>query len=227
MAQAGGDRDGQTVAMPSHWPFYDLRVTTPRLELRPPDEDTMFALVDLADQGVHDPDFVPFLRPWTLEPDGERQRHSLQYYWRCWSGFTPESWDLPFAVRVDGTLVGVQGLIATDFRVTRTFESGSWLGVAHQGQGIGKEMRAAILHFGFEGLGALRADTGAVEGNDRSLGVTRALGYRDNGRAVKARDDERVICNEFCMERADWEPRRRDDITIEGLEPCLPLFGLG
>jgi RimJ/RimL family protein N-acetyltransferase len=211
---------------PSHWPLHDLRVRTPRVELRPPDEQIMFALVDLADRGVHDPDFVPFLRAWTLEPDGERQRHSLQYYWRCWSGWTADSWELPFAVFVDGTLVGTQGMLATSFPVTRTFETGSWLGIAHQGQGIGKEMRAAILHFGFVGLGARRADTGAIEGNDRSVGVTRSLGYVENGQTVKARDDERIICNEYRLERADWEARRRDDITIEGLEPCLPMFGL-
>lgn len=209
-----------------HWPLLDLRVRTPRVELRPPDEPTMFALVDLADRGVHDPDFVPFLRAWTLEPDGERQRHSMQYYWRCWSGWTLDAWELPFSVWVDGTLVGMQGMVAKAFRVTRTFETGSWLGVAHQGQGIGKEMRAAILHFAFVGLDALRADTGAIEGNDRSVGVTRSLGYVDNGQTVKQREEERIICNEFRLERADWEARRRDDITIEGLEPCLPLFGL-
>ena len=210
----------------SHWPLFDIRVRTPRVELRPPDEATMFALVDLADKGVHDPDFVPFLRAWTLEPDGERQRHSMQYYWRCWSGWSVEFWELPFAVRVDGELVGVQGMLAHSFQVTRTFETGSWLGLAHQGQGIGKEMRAAILHFGFDGLGALRADTGAIEGNDRSVGVTRALGYVDNGQTVKDRDGERILCNEFRMERADWETRRRDDIEIEGLAGCLPMFGL-
>ena len=210
----------------SHWPLHDLRVRTPRVELRPPDEEVMFSLVDLADRGVHDPDFVPFLRAWTLEPDGERQRHSLQYYWRCWSGWTVDAWELPFAVFVDGTLVGTQGMLATSFPVTRTFETGSWLGLAHQGQGIGKEMRAAILHFGFVGLGALRADTGAIVGNDRSVGVTRSLGYVDNGQTVKERDGERILCNEFRMERADWEARRRDDIVVEGFAPCLPMFGL-
>jgi hypothetical protein len=104
-----------------HWPLFDLRVRTPRVELRPPDEQTMVALVDLADRGVHDPDFVPFLRAWTLEPDGERQRHSLQYYWRCWSGWTVDAWELPFGAWVDGTLVGPQGMLATSFPVTRTF----------------------------------------------------------------------------------------------------------
>jgi len=227
MSSARRTRADRLAAMSTpHWPLLDLRVRTPLVELRPPDEATMLALVDLADRGVHDPDFVPFLRAWTLEPDGERQRHSMQYYWRCWSGWSLDFWELPLSVWVDGALVGVQGLLAHSFRVTRTFETGSWLGLSHQGQGIGKEMRAAALHFGFAGLGALRADTGAIEGNDRSVGVTRALGYVDNGQVVKERDGERILCNQFRMERADWEARRRDDITIEGLDASLAMFGL-
>jgi RimJ/RimL family protein N-acetyltransferase len=210
-----------------HWPLFDLRVTTPRVELRPPDEATMFALVDLADRGIHDASFVPFLRPWTLEPDGERQRHSLQYYWRCWSGMTPDAWDLPLAVWVDGELVGSQSLLAQQFAVCRTFETGSWLGRDHQGRGLGKEMRAAALHLGFAGLGALRATTGAIDGNESSLGVTRALGYEPNGQLIKERAGERLVVHEFRLDRGDWEARRRDDITITGLEPCLDLLGAG
>jgi hypothetical protein len=30
----------------------------------------------------------------------------------------------------------------------------------------------------------------------------------------------------FRMTRARWLERRRDDIRIDGLEPCLPLLGL-
>jgi RimJ/RimL family protein N-acetyltransferase len=208
-----------------HWPLFDLRVRTPRLELRPPDESTMFALIELADRGIHDASFVPFLRPWTHEPDGERQRHSMQYYWRCWSQWSAESWDLPLSVWVDGELVGSQSLMAERFAVTGAFETGSWLGQAHQGQGIGKEMRAAALHLGFEGLGATRAHTGAIEGNEPSMGVTRSIGYEPNGQLIKDRLGERIVVHEYRLDRADWQRQRRDDITIDGLEPCLPQFG--
>jgi hypothetical protein len=30
----------------------------------------------------------------------------------------------------------------------------------------------------------------------------------------------------YRLTRDAWETRRRDDIIIEGLEPCLELFGL-
>ena len=34
-----------------------------------------------------------------------------------------------------------------DFPTLRAAESGSWLGLAYQGRGFGKEMRAAIVEF--------------------------------------------------------------------------------
>ena len=42
------------------WPFAALRVTTPRLELRYPDDDDLVALAHLAAEGIHDPASMPF-----------------------------------------------------------------------------------------------------------------------------------------------------------------------
>ena len=211
---------------PHHWPLLELRVTTPRLELRPPDQATACALVDLAARGIHDPDFMPFERPWTRRPSPAFERESFQYFSRCWAGWTAQRWELPFAVWVDGEVVGVQGIDATDFAGRRTFTTGSWLGRDHQGQGLGKEMRAAVLHFGFEGLGADRAETGAFHDNAPSLAVTRALGYEPNGDEIKLRDDEPTRCLAFKMGRDTWLRRRRDDIAVSGLADCLDLFGV-
>jgi RimJ/RimL family protein N-acetyltransferase len=209
----------------SHWPLLELRVTTPRLELRPPDQVTALALIDLATRGIHEPGFMPFEHPWTARPSPEFERESFQYFSRCWADWSPGKWDLPFAVWVDGEPVGVQGMRATDFAVRRTFDTGSWLGRAHQGLGIGKEMRAAVLHFGFDGLGAQRAETGAFHDNAPSLAVTTALGYEPNGDGMKTRDGEPTQCLEFKLDRGNWLPHRRDDIAVEGLGPCRDLFG--
>jgi len=209
----------------SHWPLLDLRVVTPRVELRPPDQDTVLALIDLAAEGIHDPDFMPFERPWTLRPSPERERESFQFYARCWATWSPEAWGLPFSVWVDGELVGVQSIIGNDFARTRTFSSGSWLGRAHQGKGIGKEMRSALLHFGFDGLGAARAETGAFSDNASSLGVTASLGYQPNGDVLKPRGDSLDRCLAFKLDRADWLPRRRGDIDVVGLDACREMFG--
>ena len=137
-----------------------------------------------------------------------------------------EAWHLPFAVRCDGQIVGQQDILATNFVRTRTFESGSWLGRAHQGQGIGKEMRTAVLHLGFLGLGAERAETAAYEHNPASIGVTTALGYEANGDSIVVTRDEAKTELDFKMSRLQFDRIRRDDITIENLEPCRPMFGL-
>jgi len=208
------------------WPLFDLTIRTPRLELRPPRDPDIFALALLASRGIHDPKEMPFRLPWTDVPSPQFERNTLQFHWRTRANWTTEQWHLPFAVSVDGEIVGQQDMVATDFVHTKTFETGSWLGQAHQGEGIGKEMRVAILHFGFLGLEARRAETGAYENNAPSLGVTYALGYEDNGDAVAAPRGEPHVERKFKMSRAQFETIRRDDIVIENLDPCLPLFGL-
>ena len=208
------------------WPLFGLRVTTPRLELRYPDDELARQLAELTVTGIHDPATMPFTIPWSDAPADVLPRNSLQFLWRNRASWTPEEWHCPLVVIVDGETVGVQGLEAKHFGLTRTFESGSWIALAQQGRGIGKEMRAAILHLGFAGLGAQRAVTSAWHDNQRSLGVTRALGYEPNGTEVLVRRDVADVMLRFQMDRATWEARRREDITIHGLEPCLPLFGI-
>ena len=89
-------------------------------------------------------------------------------------------------------------------------------------------MRTAILHLAFIGLEARRAETGAYEGNVASLGVTAAARLRtQRRRRVRARCGEPQVEKKFKMDRAAFERIRRDDITIENLEPCLAMFGIG
>lgn len=215
------------MALVDHWPLFGLRVTTPRIEVRYPDDELVVRLAELAAKGVHDPATMPFSIPWTDAPTGgEQERNSLQHFWRNRATWTTDEWRCSMAVLVDGEVVGVQDLFAKQFRLSRSFETGSWLSRARQGEGIGKEMRAAVLHLGFAGLGAEMAVTGAWHDNAASLGVTRALGYEPNGREVMVRRDSANLMLHFSMERPSWETRRRDDITIEGLEPCLELFGV-
>lgn len=208
------------------WPFYDLRVTTPRLELRAIDDEMGVELALLAAKGVHDPAFMPFTIPWTDAPSPQQERNSLQFYWRLRAELSPSSWALNFAVVVDGQVVGSTGLIADHFPAMRTFESGSWLGREFQGRGIGKEMRLATLQFGFDGLGAEVATTAAFADNGPSLGVTRSLGYSENGRGRVLRRDVGDEVRRYEMGRDHWATLRRDDIVLHGVEACLPLLGL-
>jgi RimJ/RimL family protein N-acetyltransferase len=191
-------------------------------------DDTLAGeLAAVAARGVHDPEFMPFAAPWTDVSPPQLQRNTMQWYWRCRAETSPEHWHLEFAVLVDGIVTGTTGLGSNDFLTLRQFESGSWLGREFQGRGIGTEMRQATLHLGFAGLGAQYATTGAWHDNGPSLGVTKSLGYIEEGRrrAVRRGDAAEIIG--YRMHRDDWEQRlRRDDIVIDGLEPCLPLLGL-
>ena len=214
------------MALVDRWPLFGLRVTTPRLELRYPDDELGVALGELAVQGVHDPGAMPFSIPWTEAPPDELPRNSLQWYWRNRAELSPAKWHMDLAVLVDGEVVGSQGIFATDFVLRGGVETGSWLGTAHQGAGIGTEMRRAVLHLAFAGLGADFAETAAWADNAASLAVTRKLGYEPNGDVVQLRKDMPTRMPRFRMGRASWEARlAADDVVITGLEPCLPLLG--
>jgi RimJ/RimL family protein N-acetyltransferase len=211
--------------MPSAWPFWSLRLWTPRLELRLPDDADAAELADVAAQGIHPPDEMPFMVPWTGLAGDELRRSVMQYHWRVRGTLTPDDWVLNLVVLHEGQIVGAQAIGAERFAIARTVETGSWLGQAHQGQGIGREMRAAVLALAFTGLGAERAESAAFTDNPASAGVSRALGYAENGTRVEVVQDRARTSIRFLMTREAWHAADRIPVTIDGLDQCLPLLG--
>ena len=104
--------------------------------------------------------------------------------------------------------------------------TGSWLGRAFHGQGYGTEMRAAVLDLAFDGLGAEYATSEAFEDNVASYGVSRKLGYVDDGVERHVVRGKPVVGRRLRLDRAGWAAARRVPVTVAGLEPCLPMFGL-
>lgn len=211
---------------PEWWPLPQLRLTTARLELRVPSEADLDALAGLAALGVHDPLVQPFSFPWTDVSPAERARSTLQFQWRQWAQWTPEKWLLELAVVRDGTVVGVQGVAADNFTVLREVRTGSWLGLQYHGEGIGTEMRAAILHLAFAGLGAEHAVSSAFTDNPASLAVSRKLGYADDGIEREVRRGKPAVTQRLRLDRATWQAAQNLPVTIHGLGPCLAMFGL-
>ncbi len=209
-----------------YWPLFDLRLRTERLEMRYPNDDDCTQLAALAAKGIHDPEWMPFSHAWTDADSPRLERSAMQFYWQVRGKWSPDEWSCPLVAVHDGNVIGVQDFFAKRFALLRCVESGSWLGQAHQGKGFGKEQRAAMLHLAFAGLGALRADSAAREDNDRSLGVSRALGYEENGDYYDVIRDERVRMVRLKLARDRWEAHRKYDVEISGLEPCLELFGV-
>lgn len=212
------------------WPLSGLRVVTGDLELRVPDDRTILELGRLAAQGVHAPDAMPFLKPWTRGTPVEVARSVAAYQWQMRTRTAPDDWAFELAVLRDGEPLGLQGVYATDFTVTRTATTGSWLGLRHQGRGVGTRMRLAVLHLLFEGFGARYATSAAFADNGPSNGVSRRLGYRDNGVQHVAREGRPAVNRQLLLDRETWDARPDDlraDVVVEGLEPVLDLLGLG
>ncbi len=202
-------------------PLYGLRLRTPRLELRVPTADEVEALYEVAAAGVHPPEVMPFAVAWTddLTHDGFIAfHHDMRESW------TPESWNIDFGVWAGDALVGVQGIFATGFAESRTVGTGSWLGAAQQGRGIGTEMRTAVIELAFRHLGASAVTSGAFATNLASRRISEKLGYRvvgHNSMSPRGTPERHVLLR---LDRADWRGPPFE-VEVEGAEPCLPLFG--
>lgn len=209
------------------WPLFDLEVRTPRITMRYVDDDLATQLSLLAAGGVHDPSTMPFAVPWTDVPSPELERNTLRYHWEQRTNTQPSSWHLHLAVLVDDEVIGTSALLAADFGILRAFETGSWLGRGHQGQGYGKEMRRASLALGFNGFDALTAHTGAWQDNAASLGVTRSLGYEEEGRRILRRRNERDVTIGFSMDRAGFERLDTADVDLIGVDTAREFLEIG
>jgi RimJ/RimL family protein N-acetyltransferase len=207
------------------WPIFGLRIQSERLVLRLPTDDDLPRLIDVARAGIHPPDEMPFLVPWSTLPSPDFERGFVQHHWLRRSTWQSSDWVLNLMVEADGEPVGSQSMRAKDFERSRTVETGSWLGRPFQGRGYGKEMRAAILAFAFDGLGAEIAETEATATNARSMGVTRSLGYEPDGRARHVVAGQAVDFVRAWMTAEKWRSRPRASVSVEGLDACRELFG--
>ncbi len=210
-----------------HFPPMGLRLNTPRLQLRMPSDSDLSQLAAAAVAGVHDPEQMPFIVPWTDQAPRRLALGVIQHNWSAMASWTPKKWTFNAAVVHEGTVIGIQDMGAKDFEITRQVHTGSWLTLSHQGQGLGTEMRAAVLHLAFECLGAQAAVTEAFETSEASRGVTRKLGYEPDGTNLVAVRGRQVSESRYRLTRENWKKHRTVPVTVEGLEPCLPYFGLG
>lgn len=210
-------------------PTFDLSVRWDNLVLRVPDDTDLLDLADVAADGVHSPDQAPFGFLWTRGTADEVRRQVLTHHWHVRQRLDPDKWTLELGVYVAGQIVGVQAISAKEFPVTRAARTGSWLGLAHQGRGIGKRMRLAVLHLAFEELGADEMVSEAFVDNPASNAVSRRLGYELNGTGTVARDGKAANEYRYRMTREAWDRRPaalRPAIEIGGVAPVRELLGI-
>jgi RimJ/RimL family protein N-acetyltransferase len=168
---------------------------------------------------------MPFAVPWTdASGDPDFVTDFVAHHEETLAAWTPEEWRLNLLAFHDGRPVGSQALRATGFSVDHTVDTGSWLGIASQGRGLGTEMRVAVLELAFGCLGARAARSGWLEGGAaQSAGVSARLGYREVGTHVERPRGDPVAHHDLVLDVAEWA--RPFAVEIVGAEPCLPLFG--
>jgi RimJ/RimL family protein N-acetyltransferase len=209
------------------WPLFGLSIRSEHLELHLPTDDEIVDLIGVAHAGIHDDDAMPFGVAWSVQPSPAFERGFLTHHWAARAGWDPDDWALHLIVTLDGRPIGAQSILGRGFAIYGMVHTGSWLGRAWQGRGLGKEMRSAVLSLGFDGLGARSAETDAFLDNAASNGVTRAIGYEENGLMEMAPQGVPRLAQRYRITAEAWRSRPRPPVTIEGLEACLPLFGVG
>ena len=213
--------------MPLPYPPLDVEVTTPRLTLRAATDDRLERLLPIVREGIVGDDELPFDDPIShYEPSPTREWRWLRGVWAARARVEPTWWRLSFVVEVDGALVGMQDLIAEDFPTFGAVATYSWLAPKARGQGIGREMRSAILQLAFAGFGAREASSDAFLDNHASNAISRALGYEENGLDWATRRGQPFQLRRWVLNRDRWEAASQPGITLSGVDACLPVFGL-
>jgi RimJ/RimL family protein N-acetyltransferase len=209
----------------SDWPLFDLRLRCRAADLRPVREADLSELAAL-EPGDYEQD--PRLEQLSaLSQARNRRRLFHQGYWKALGTWSPSSWVLHMAVRHEGSLVGVQTLEGDDFPVLRTVDSASWLIPAVRGRGLGVAMRMAVLGLSFEHLAAAAAITSARTDNRASLGVSRRIGYTDNGVGFVAERTGRVLLQHLRLTAEQWRAAgHHREVTVAGFDGCRPWFGI-
>ena len=211
-----------------NYPLLELRVRTPRLELRAATDELLDQLADLVRSGKTHADPAPYDDPMSFyETDPDlRVAKWLRAIWRGRGRVEPDAWRLYFVVLVDGRPVGEQTLTGVSFSALGTVTTFSWLSADERGRGLGREMREAILHLAFDGLAAKEAGSDAFVDNAGSNAISRGLGYAPNGSDWATRQGEPALLNRWRLTRDSWEQRRRGDIQVHNIEACRALLPL-
>ena len=209
------------------WPVFGIRIIAGSLELSAIRDGDIPGLVDLAGRGIHASDEMPFSEPWATAPPDELAASMAAHYWRLRASFAPAEWCLELVARLNGVIVGCQGFSTHNYLVTRTGETGSWLGREFQGKGIGTLMRQAMCVFLFDHLDALEVSSAAYLDNPASLAVSRKVGYQANGRVREQRRKGEAVVSQKLLLQPHELTRPPDEVRVSGAAELRRFIGLG
>lgn len=202
------------------YPPFGLLVTAGDVTLRLFRDSDLPAYADLITSPLFADENANFVFNWLSTDPAVQLRDSQQFLWSSRAGIGPQEWKLTLGVFESGCLIGSQDLSAKNFNKLRVVRSGSYLRLAAQGRGVGTLMRRMALTLAFDHLGAVRAESAAIVGNDRSFAVSRHCGYGLDGTMVMTNGEERVELQRFVVTPETFI-RPEVDVRVEGLTPAL------
>jgi RimJ/RimL family protein N-acetyltransferase len=216
-----------------YWPVLDIRLHVGDLVLHPLTEADLATLTRALPPDVELNPASP--RYAGTSADSARGTIVHQDYWRAMGTWTVDAWRLNFGVWRGDALLGTQELEGNDFATLRTVDTASFLVPAARGAGIGKQMRRAVLSLAFGPLAAEYAITSAWHDNAASLGVSRSLGYVDNGverhrREARAEGRDDWVVDDMVhlrLSRGSWLASGLDKgVAVDCPDSCLAYFGV-
>ena len=202
------------------YPPLGLRIAAGELTLRLLRDADLPAYTELISSRLFADEEAPHVFAWWNREPAVRQRESLQFVWSGRAAIGPEKWTLQFGVFEGDRLIGAQDLSAESFAKLRVVNSGSYLRLDAQGRGVGTLMRQMILVLAFDHLGAVRAESGAILGNEQSLAVSRKCGYELDGIQVTTNGDQRVELQRVAVTPATFL-RPETEVVVTGLTTKL------
>jgi RimJ/RimL family protein N-acetyltransferase len=208
------------------FPPLGVEATCGPIRLGPITDDLLPDLLEIARVGIHAPDRMPFAVPWTDTPPEDFARQFLSHHWGTRAGFTRARWSVNFAVHHEGKLVGSQAISTQSYLVTRTGETGSWLGMSFQGKGVGTLMRQVVCALMFDHLDAAEITSGAYLDNPASLAVSRKVGYRPNGQLRQERRPGELGVNQQLVLSPEDFVRPSEAVQVQGIPAFRSFIGL-
>jgi putative acetyltransferase len=93
--------------------------------------------------------------------------------------------DHVLVAEIDGRVMGIAGLHVRGGKQRHVAALGIAVHDRYQGQGIGRQLMAALLDLADNWLGLLRVELEVFADNTRAIGLYESLGFRHEGRRVK------------------------------------------
>jgi RimJ/RimL family protein N-acetyltransferase len=172
--------------------------------------------------GVAKPGIQPFIQPWHQGQPIDVARRVVTWQLGVWAAMRPDAWTLPFVAFVNGEPVGVQELSGVAFGQLGEVTSSSWLVRSHHGKGLAVHLRAMVLELAFS-LGAVRARSGFLDGNEASAAVSERCGYVFDGTRNLVVDRHARVEQRLVLEARRWRQVRAElpSVVVDGLDDMV------